>query len=290
MKKNSQHHLSNIFQIILKYLNNDTQGIYSATASFYVMMSAIPLVMLLLSMLHIFFPLSQDQLIEIIQTSLPTFFQSYVQRIITELYTQSTVSLMSVTAIAALWAASKSSFALSKGLMRIYDTEPKDKGFLYTIRLRIVSLFDTIVFLIILIMCLSFFIFDNWIETLLISISPEKLQFLPRFLHVSRFASVLVITIGFSLIYRLFSKSRMWFYRHIPGALFAALGWIIFSYLFSIYINNFSKVSITYGALAILVIFMLWLNICMIIFLFGAQVNQFLFENDIRLFKKSSED
>ena len=61
-----------------------------------------------------------------------------------------------------------------------------------------------------------------------------------------------------------------------PGALLSAAGWILFSYLYSIYTRFFPRSSHLYGSMATLVILMLWLYFCMIIFLCGAEVNKLL--------------
>ena len=57
----------------------------------------------------------------------------------------------------------------------------------------------------------------------------------------------------------------------------------IFSFVFSIYIDNFSNFSYMYGSLTAIVLAMLWLYICMQIVLIGAEINVFLNddENDI---------
>ena len=59
----------------------------------------------------------------------------------------------------------------------------------------------------------------------------------------------------------------------MPGALFTGAGWILFSYIFSVYINNFSNYSRIYGSLTAIVLLMLWLYSCMTILLYGAEVN-----------------
>ena len=59
----------------------------------------------------------------------------------------------------------------------------------------------------------------------------------------------------------------------VPGGVFATLGWIIFSYLFSIYFNHFSNFSYMYGSLTAIVVVMLWLYICICILLVGAEIN-----------------
>ena len=65
---------------------------------------------------------------------------------------------------------------------------------------------------------------------------------------------------------------------HLPGALLAASGWILFSLLYSLYIVHFPRASAVYGGLGALSLIMLWLYFCMLILLSGAEVNRVLAE------------
>ncbi|MEG0019288.1 MAG: YhjD/YihY/BrkB family envelope integrity protein, partial [Oscillospiraceae bacterium] len=59
-----------------------------------------------------------------------------------------------------------------------------------------------------------------------------------------------------------------------PGAAIASGGWLIFSFGYSIYINYFSSYASLYGSLGALMLFMLWLYMCMNILLVGALINK----------------
>ena len=57
------------------------------------------------------------------------------------------------------------------------------------------------------------------------------------------------------------------------GSLAATLLWVVGSILFSLYVNNFGSYNKTYGALAGVVILMLWLYLTSYIVLLGAEIN-----------------
>ena len=82
-----------------------------------------------------------------------------------------------------------------------------------------------------------------------------------------------MLTVIFALIYMSFSGRKIPLKRHFPGAVFTTFGWIIFSVLFSFYIDNFANYSYLYGSLAAIVLMMLWVYSCMIIFLIGGEIN-----------------
>ncbi|MGW4718342.1 YihY/virulence factor BrkB family protein [Nocardia sp. NPDC004260] len=58
-----------------------------------------------------------------------------------------------------------------------------------------------------------------------------------------------------------------------PGGVIAVLIWLVISVLFSVYIANFSSYDKTYGSLAGVVIFLVWLWLTNIALLLGAEIN-----------------
>ena len=58
-----------------------------------------------------------------------------------------------------------------------------------------------------------------------------------------------------------------------PGGLIAVLLWLVVSALFALYVANFSSYNKTYGALASVVVFLVWLWITNTVILLGAELN-----------------
>ena len=76
----------------------------------------------------------------------------------------------------------------------------------------------------------------------------------------------------FALLYAVLPSRRAGFIDQLPGALFAAAGWYLFSYGFSIYIE-YSHAFNMYGSLTTLVLLMFWLYSVMYIVLIGLELN-----------------
>ena len=68
------------------------------------------------------------------------------------------------------------------------------------------------------------------------------------------------------------------FPKKLPGAVFASLGWMIFSYFYSLYVDNFNSMSYMYGSLTTIVVSLLWLYFIMYILFIGAEINSFIEE------------
>ena len=92
----------------------------------------------------------------------------------------------------------------------------------------------------------------------------------------------LLLTAVFALLYAAAGRGSPLFGKkpggHLPGALFSALGWLLFSLLYSVYITHFPRASAVYGALSAVCLVMLWLYACTVILLLGAEINRWLAE------------
>jgi membrane protein len=58
-----------------------------------------------------------------------------------------------------------------------------------------------------------------------------------------------------------------------PGGIVAVVLWMVVSALFAVYVASFSSYSKTYGALASVVVFLVWLWLTNLVILFGAELN-----------------
>ena len=89
-----------------------------------------------------------------------------------------------------------------------------------------------------------------------------------------KYAGMLIFLIVFLLLVYMHIPNRKSRVRYeFPGALFSTIVWLAFSWAFSFYISNFAQYSVTYGSLATIVIFILWLYGTMNIIFIGAEIN-----------------
>jgi membrane protein len=85
---------------------------------------------------------------------------------------------------------------------------------------------------------------------------------------------LLVVSFMFAILYWASPNVKQPGFRWLsPGGLFAVVLWVIASALFAFYVANFSSYNKTYGALAGVIIFLVWLWISNIAVLLGAELN-----------------
>jgi membrane protein len=84
-----------------------------------------------------------------------------------------------------------------------------------------------------------------------------------------------VMVVGIALLYRfaVAEDTDGWLGFISPGAIVATVGWVVASGLFAVYTANFASYGKTYGALASIVVVLLWLWLSALMVLIGAEVD-----------------
>ena len=69
-------------------------------------------------------------------------------------------------------------------------------------------------------------------------------------------------------------RNLLW--ESLPGALLASVGWLVFSNLYSVYVEHFAHLTNVYGSVYAVALSMLWLYCCMSIVFYGGALNALL--------------
>ena len=251
-------------------MRQDYVGQYAAQAAFFTVLSAVPFLMIVILCLKYFVNVDVTAITETIESAFPLQVSIYISQIITEVFYRSqSMAVLSFTVIAALWSSSRGMMSIYCGINQIYGYVR-----IYNwLSARLASLFYNIVFLAVLIGSIIVLIFGNSLMSL---ITPEGVVvFYPlRLVLTLKFPIFFVLfVLAFTSIYTLLPQRKTRFRSQIIGAVATAVGWMVFSYIFSIYIEKFSRYSVLYGSLTAIVLLMLWLYFCMYMLLIGAEIN-----------------
>lgn len=249
-------------------LNNNHVGAYASSAAFFIFISLIPCVMLLLTIIP-YTPVSKADILSVAVNFLPDSIDGLAINIIDELYGKSP-AIISITAIATMWSAGKGVLAITRGLNSVYDVN-ETRNY---IMLRIRSAFYIVVLIVAVVLCLLVMVFSNSLQELLVK-NFEYFSKIFGVVHNFRFMLTLsLLTLMFMALYEWIPNRKASFVSQLPGAVFSSVVWSCFSFGFSIYIDYFHGFSM-YGSLTTVIIVMLWLYFCMSIMLLGAQINAY---------------
>ncbi len=258
-------------KLFLENLNKDHVSESSAQCAYYVILSFIPFLILLLTLIQ-YTNIDSEELLEILSNIIPSNMNGFIIGIVREVYSKS-LGTISISLIFTLISAGKGLFALTKELQTIYNNSlnQKKKSWIY---LKIASLIETVIFIVLIVIGLILLVFGKTI----ISTAKERFGLFENFTFISsiiyRIIFVLIVFVIFLFVYTFMSRHKLTFKSQVKGAAFSSFLLNIVSFVFSRYLNIFKGFSSTYGSLTTLMLIMMWTYTCFYVIFLGAEINK----------------
>lgn len=261
-------------------ISGDHVGAYAAQAAYFLILSFIPFILFLTTLVR-YTPLTYNVVRDAIVGFVPQNLQSFVLGIVVDVYRRSS-AIVPLSALVALWSAGKGIQAITNGLNTIYHVK-ETRNWLIT---RIYSVFYTMSFVIALIASLLLLVLGNRIQEVVSRYVPFLGKIIARIIGARTFLVFGVLFVVFLLLYKFLPNRKASLKSQVPGALLTSFAWSVFSYGFSLYFAIFPGFSNMYGNLTAIIMVMLWLYVCMNMFLYGAEINSY-FEKQFRDARRS---
>ena len=200
---------------------------------------------------------------------LPTSAYELVRNTVVEILETRNTNLLSFGIILTLWTASSGFRSVIKGINKAYDEKEKRSLF----KVIGISIISTLGLGFLIIITILLLVFGQIIGSLL----AKKMGFSYLFniiWYLLRYVIIIfsMITI-FALIYHYIPSRRLKWREVIPGAIFSTLGWIVVSFGFAFYVNNFGDYSKVYGSIGAVIILLTWLYLTSVIIIIGGEIN-----------------
>ena len=260
-----------VIRSFAKKLSDDYIGAFAAQAAFYIFVSFFPFIMFLMALMR-YMPFSQAEVLNVAESIFPSLIGDSMSSLISDMLSQASGTVISITVIATVWSASKGFMSIVNGFNSIYKNAKKRN---YFIR-RLLSALYTILFAVMLIVVLVIFVFGNQLYQRTLDQFPVVSDFALLVISIRTIVGICVMILFFCMIYVFVPDRKTHFLYELPGAIVSSLGWVLFSYFYSLYVDRFASHSYVYGSLTTIVLLMLWLYACMYIMFFGAELNQTL--------------
>ena len=253
-------------KIFLKKIKEDNINAFAAQTTFFIILSFIPFAVVLSSMIRLT-PVTESMVLNGITRTMPDYISPFVVSIVEEVYSNST-GVISITAIVAIWSAAKGIQYLSNGLNVVNEVKETRSW----LALRIRAVFYMFVFLIGLLVLLLMLVFGSSLKRMLVSYFPFFAGITDRLAPFRFLIIFFILIVLLTTIYKALPNNRPSILSQVPGAVFSAVAWYLFSFGLSIYVKYFNGFSM-YGSLTTIVLVMLWLYFCIYIFLLCAEIN-----------------
>ena len=255
---------------LIRYLSGKQIGIHAAGAGYFIILSVFPLLVLILSLLR-YTGLQVQTLTNLVSGFVPQALMPATKRLILSTYRNTSGAVVSLSAVTGLWSASRGVYGLLTGLNAIYGVK-ENRGYVYT---RLISVFYTFLFLLMLLATLVLNVFGTTLLQWLPLENITLVQFLWEVVDW-RFILMLLLQTGlFSAMFMALPNKKTAFRQSLPGAVLASVGWLVFSDLFSLYVENFSGYANIFGSVYAVALSMLWLYFCISIVFYGGALNQY---------------
>ncbi len=254
--------------LVLAFIEDDCTT-QSAALAFFGLSSLFPALLLLLSILSVFYgETARDYLQVVMRTYIP--IQSLREYVADNF--QSTLQLKGtmgiIGGVTLLWASKAVFLALERGLARAWRIPVRPATWwLYTKSIGFVMLMG-------LVMSVQFFLLA--LTKTLSAYDVQLLGFSSQRLHISAVVfqwviSPLMMFLVLTVIYKVLPSRRIGWHHVLPGAIFAASAWKIVEFGFIMYTTHIGITSALYGVVSILLALMLWCYLSAIIFFLGAE-------------------
>lgn len=249
-------------------------GAYAAQAAYFFVLSLIPIILLLLTMVQ-FTPVTQQDVMEAVTQVFPRTVEGLIVSIVGQVYAQSS-TVIPITIIVALWSAGKGVLSMTSGLNLIYENT-ETRNYLY---LRVRASFYTVIFLLAIVLSLTLSVFGNSISIFVYRHAPVLTKVMDLIIRIRTLLTLVVLTLFWDLVYKYLPNrinlSKTTMKQQLPGAVFTSCGWLMLSFVFSVYLDIFTGFTSMYGSLTTIILIMLWLYFCMYVILLGGELNALL--------------
>jgi membrane protein len=258
-------------ELIYRIKDDDIAAI-GGQLTYFSILSIVPFLMFFLNLLK-YTSIGQIEFLDHALIRVPLEAQSIFKNILKETIDSSSQTLLSFSILFSVWTGSLGINSMIKAINKAYNVERKRPSW----RMKVLSIIFTIVLAFLLLIVLAMLVFGKIISEKIFKWLGASHAFYYWWEFLRMIIPIVSMVVIFALLYKLSppheENLNLKFNETLPGAIFAAFGWIIASMIFSFYANNFGNYSKIYGSLGGIIILLIWLYISNIMIILGGEIN-----------------
>jgi YihY family inner membrane protein len=244
---------------------------WAAALTYYSVLSIFPALVVLISLINLAGPSTIQTLLENLGQVAPGSVNQILQGAIRSLQqTRGSAGLLAVVGLAAaLWSASNYIAAFMRASNAIYDV-PEGRPVWKTLPIRIAV---TVIVMVLLAASAVAVVTTGGLADRIGRLLGLGSTIVTVWDIVKWPVLLLVVSFMFALLYWASPNAKQGFRWVTPEGILAVVVWVAASVAFAIYVANFSSYNKTYGSLASVIIFLVWLWLSNTAILLGAELN-----------------
>ena len=268
MKNEKLRHQIKLLILIIEKIKKDDVFALASQLAYYLVLSFFPFMLFLMTLIG-FSRFSSNEILEGLNAILPKSVLELTQSTVREVFDNQYKGLLGISIILMIWTSASAFKAVIKSVNKSYDVT-EDRSF---IKISIISMLGILALASTIILALTMLVFgtiiSNYIENMY-----AFYKIIIILWNMFRYVFIFIVMIFiFAAIYKFAPSKKLTWKEIIPGSIFSTLGWVIVSFGFSFYINNFNSYSRFYGSFGAIFILMTWLYLISIIFILGVEIN-----------------
>lgn len=253
---------------LLKRFNEAEVVNNSIVLAYYLLLSFFPLVMLLGTLLPLF-QIRVNTVLEYIETAVPETIYNITEPIVKDFLGSGNGELFSFSLVMTVFSASQAVAAFQRTVNRAYGVAKYQNPIIN----RVVSFFLTVVIIAIMAVLVFLFSFGQTLVSYLTPILNLPTHLFALVGQLKWPVTIVGLFVGLSLLYYLVPNAKIRFKYVIPGSVFATIGTMVLSQVFSFYLRIFARSVTSYKTLGTFIAIMFWLNFSAMIIMFGGVLN-----------------
>ena len=227
----------------------------AAEVGFYLLLSLFPFLLFTISAV-VFIPIIYlNKYINILESLIPSSAFIILNGLIRSVIGNRSIKLLISSFFLAIWSISKAVKSLIRGINRSYGVNENRSFF----KVLFISLIFSIMLLLLILISLVLLIGGEKIGTFVFDLIGLDKYFIYIWNILRYSVGILFVISILVILYTYMPNTKMKVRDSVPGAVLSTFLWIIVTYGYSFYVNNFSNYDVIYGSLGGVIVLITWL-------------------------------
>lgn len=252
---------------IFKYLTKPEMRILPGQLAFFLVISLIPMIALIIT-LGAALSISTDSVRIAISESVPSGIANTINGIISG---EGINFNLLVFYASAFLLASNGTYSMINTANEIYKVTPRN---LLSRRIKAIVMISMLVFLFVFLIAVP--VFGSQIASIIVQItgSGTIVNIVSTILHILKYPLIIIVLfINIKLMYIIAPDQEISSRTTNKGAIFTTICWILSTEIFAFYIERFARYDQFYGSISNILVLLLWVYLLSYIFVFGMIIN-----------------
>lgn len=253
-----------------KYFEDDILA-FSSQLAYNLLLSFFPFLIFTVALISKI-GLGTDLFNNVLKSILPNNSYVLISNILSETIYQNHNTLISVTIVLAIWTASIGVSGVVKGINRAYNVRENRPYW----KLQIINIVYTVMLAMGIVFTMVILIYGGMENKILINNTGYDVFFISLWKLAKYVIVGLFLILIFASVYRYAPCIRLSWREVMPGTIFTVIAWLLASFTFAYYANNYARYSEFYGSITAVIVLMIWLFVSSNIILIGGEINSVL--------------